>query len=95
MNKAELSEKLAKKTGFTLKDAKAAVDALFSVSDGIIVSAMKQKKKVQITGFGTFQSQKRQARTVRIPGTEGKTKRVAAHRYPRFKPGKSLKDTLR
>jgi DNA-binding protein HU-beta len=95
VNKAELSEKLAKKTGFTMKDARAAVDALFSVDDGIIVSAMKQKKKVQITGFGTFQSQKRSARTVRIPGTEGKTKRVAAHRYPRFKPGKTLKDKMR
>ena len=61
MNKTELVEKVAHKTGLTLKDSKVVVDAIFSTvpKEGIITSELNDGTKVQITGFGTFQTRKR------------------------------------
>ena len=57
MNKTELIERVAQKTGLTMKDAKNVVDAIFSTQpkNGIIANELKSGRKVQITGFGTFQ----------------------------------------
>ncbi len=94
MNKAELVDALAAKTGLSNKAAKDVVDALFGVDGGIIVGELKSRQKIQITGFGTFGADHRPARDWRIPGTE-KTKHVEAHYYPKFKAGKSLKDRVK
>ena len=94
MNKAELVDALAEKTGLTNKGAKDVVDALFGVDTGIIAGPLKSREKIQITGFGTFGADHRPARDWRIPGTE-KTKHVEAHYYPKFKAGKSLKDRVK
>ena len=94
MNKAELVDALAQKTGLTNKGAKDVVDALFGVDAGIIAGELKSREKIQITGFGTFGADHRPARDWRIPGTE-KTKHVEAHYYPKFKAGKSLKDRVK
>ncbi|MBN2566180.1 MAG: HU family DNA-binding protein [Candidatus Eisenbacteria bacterium] len=94
MNKAELVEKLADRAELSKRAAGDVVDAIFSVTDGIIAKELKSKGKVQITGFGTFSADHRPTREWRIPGTD-KTKRVAAHHYPKFKAGKSLKDYVK
>ena len=64
MNKTELVDKVAKKTGLTLKDSKTVVDAIFSTipKEGIIAAELNAGRKVQITGFGTFQIRKRKTR---------------------------------
>ncbi len=94
MNKAELVEKLAEKTGQSNRAAKETVDILFSTDTGIISTELKDRGKVQITGFGTFSAEHRPARDWRIPGSD-KTKHVGSHYYPKFKAGKSLKDTVK
>lgn len=94
MNKAELVDALAQRTGLTNKAARDVVDALFGVETGIISGELKRREKIQITGFGTFGADHRPARDWRIPGTE-KTKHVDAHYYPKFKAGKSLKDHVK
>ena len=94
MNKAELVEALAEKTGVSNRAAKDVVDVLFSPDSGIICKELKDRVKVQITGFGTFSAEHRPARDWRIPGTE-KTKHVGSHYYPKFKAGKSLKDFVK
>jgi len=94
MNKAELVEKLAAKSEMSNRAAKDIVDALFGVDGGIIATELKAKGRVQITGFGTFSADHRPTRDWRIPGTD-KTKRVAAHHYPKFKAGKSLKEFVK
>jgi DNA-binding protein HU-beta len=94
MNKAELVERLADRAELSKRAAGEVVDAIFSVSDGIIARELKSKGKVQITGFGTFSADHRPTRDWRIPGTD-KTKRVPAHHYPKFKAGKSLKDYVK
>ncbi len=94
MNKAELIEKLAERTGESNRASKDIIDALFSTDAGIISTELKDRGKVQITGFGTFSAEHRPARDWRIPGTD-KTKHVGSHYYPKFKAGKSLKDSVK
>ncbi|PID80814.1 hypothetical protein CSB20_05540 [bacterium DOLZORAL124_64_63] len=95
MNKTELTEKLATKTGLSKADAKRAIDAIFSTAprEGIIATAVAKGDKVQITGFGTFERRKRAKRTGRNPQT-GETITIAAAKYPAFVAGKSLKDRV-
>ena len=96
MNKTELVEKVAKKTGLTLKDSKIVVDAIFSTvpKEGIIAAELKSGRKVQITGFGTFQVRKRKKREGRNPQT-GEMIEIPATKFPAFSAGRALKDRLR
>ena len=95
MNKTELIEKVAKKTGMTLKDSRIAVDAVFSTApkEGIIATEMAAGRRVQITGFGTFDTAHRKARQGRNPQT-GKTITIPASKYPAFSAGKALKSRV-
>jgi len=95
MNKAELVEALAGRTGLTNKAAKDVIDALFAVDgNGILAKQLKARERIQITGFGTYSADHRPARDWRIPGTD-RTKHVEAHYYPKFKAGKSLKEFVK
>lgn len=89
MNKAELVEKLAKKTGLTKKDARAALDGVVEV----VTEALKKNEPVIITGFGKFETRKRKATTRMNPQTGQKIK-TPAKVVPAFKAGKNLKDTV-
>ena len=90
VTKQELIETVAEKTGATKKDAKALVEALFET----IAEALAQGKKVQITGFGTFEVRERKARTGVKPGT-GEKIPIPASKYPTFKPGRALKERVK
>lgn len=94
MNKSDLVDALADRTGMTKADAARAVDALFSPDDGIIARALKSDRRVQITGFGTFEAKRRKARTGRNPRT-GQTIHIAASKTPGFRAGKGLKDGIK
>jgi DNA-binding protein HU-beta len=93
MNKSELVDALADRTGMTKADASRAVDAMFSTDGGIIARALKQGDRVQITGFGTFEAKQRKARTGRNPRT-GESIKIAASQSPGFRAGKGLKDAI-
>ena len=93
MNKAELISNLASKTELTRSQATKVVDALFAVEDGIISKALRDGDKVQITGFGSFESKRREARKGRNPRT-GEPVDVDAKRVPYFKPGKEMRERL-
>lgn len=94
MNKSELVQALANKTKLSRADAQRAVDAMFDTNDGIISKALKKGDRIQITGFGTFETRKRKARTGRNPRT-GKEIKIAATTSPSFRAGKGLKDRVR
>jgi len=96
MNKTELTEKLAKKTGMSKAEAKRAIDAIFSTAprEGIIASAVSKGDRVQITGFGSFERRNRKKRTGRNPQT-GESITISAAKYPAFVAGKSLKERVR
>jgi DNA-binding protein HU-beta len=95
MNKTELTSAVADKVGLSLKDARATVDAIFATGkNGIISSELSAGRRVQITGFGTFETRKRKAREGRNPQT-GESIQIPASRYPGFHPGRSLKERVR
>jgi DNA-binding protein HU-beta len=94
MNKSELVQTLAGKTEMTKAQASRAVDALFAADKGIITLALKKGDKVQITGFGTFETRQRKARTGRNPRT-GREIKIGPTTSPTFRPGKALKDSVK
>jgi DNA-binding protein HU-beta len=93
MNKSELVDAVADRTGMTKADAGRAVEALFDTDGGIFAEALRKGDKVQITGFGTFEAKHRKARNGRNPRT-GEEIRISASRTPGFRAGKGLKDAI-
>ena len=89
MNKTELVEAIATKTGLKKKDAEAALAATIDT----VVAAVKKGDKVQLVGFGTFERKARKARTGRNPAT-GDTIKIKASKYPAFTAGKAFKDAV-
>ena len=88
MNKTDLVNEVAKVVS-TKKEAKAAVDCVFSN----ITKALKKKDTVTLIGFGTFKVGQRKARKGRNPQT-GAEIRISAKKVARFVPGKALKDAV-
>ena len=92
MNKSDLVDALADRAGMTKVDTSRAMDALFG-SGGIVAGALRMDKRVQITGFGTFQAKYRKARMGRNPRT-GATIHIPASKTPGFRAGKGFKDAI-
>jgi DNA-binding protein HU-beta len=90
MNKSEFVAKVAEKTGFTKKDAEAAVNAFVSS----VGDALAKGDKIQLIGFGTFETRERKARQGRNPRKPGEVIEIAASKAPVFKAGKALKDSV-
>lgn len=89
MNKMELVAAIADKANLTKKDAEAALGAFVET----VEKTLKKGDKVQLVGFGTFETKKRAAREGRNPQT-GATMKIAASKAPSFKAGKAFKDLL-
>ena len=89
MNKAQLVEAMAVKTGDSKKATAEALDAFVS----IVSEAMKNGDKVQLVGFGSFEVRTRAARKGHNPQTKAEIK-IPACKAPAFKPGKALKDIV-
>ncbi len=94
MNKSDLVQALSERAGLSRSDANTAVDMLFNPEDGLIISALRRGDKVQITGFGTFETRQRKARTGRNPRT-GEEIRIQETVSASFRPGKALKDAVK
>ena len=86
MNKNELIEAMAAKTGSSKAEANRAVTALTD----IISEALKNGDSISLTGFGTFEVRERTERTGRNPKT-GEELKIKAAKVPAFKPGATLK----
>lgn len=89
MNKTELVAAMAEKTELSKKDSEKALKAFIDV----VTEELKKGEKIQLVGFGTFETAKRAARTGKNPQT-GKEIKIAASIAPKFKAGKALKDTV-
>lgn len=89
MKKSEFVTLVAEKTGLSKKDTEKTVDAIFaSLGD-----QMAKGDKLQMSGFGTFETKKRAARTGHNPRT-GEAIKIAAATVPVFKASKTLKDKV-
>jgi len=92
MTKAELVAAIAKKADLS----KAAAEKVLNSFMDVVKAEMKKKKdkaKVALVGFGTFEVVKRKARIGRNPKT-GKAIKIAASLAPKFKAGKGLKKAV-
>ena len=91
MNRTELIDAMAKKMGdsATRKEAEAALKAFVDV----VTEELTKKEKIQLVGFGTFETSVRPEREGRNPRT-GETMKIAESVVPKFKPGKALKDAV-
>ena len=87
MNKTELIAAVAEKAGIAKKDAEKAVNATLDA----ITETMVAGDKVQLVGFGTFETRRREARTGRNPRHK-EAFEIPASTVPAFKPGKALTD---
>ena len=89
MNKAELIMAVAGETGLSKKDAEAMLNATMKV----ITDTLAKEEKVQIVGFGTFETKHRAERMGRNPRTKEDVL-IPATTTPVFKAGKALKDAV-
>lgn len=90
MNKTELIEKIANETEASKSEAQRFFDAFTDV----VTDALKDEDAVQITGFGKFYVQKREAREGINPQTKSKIN-IAASKVPKFTAGNALKDAIK
>jgi len=86
MNRAELVNEVAERTGSKKAEVSRIVNAVFEV----MRDAFRAGERVTIVGFGSFRIVDRAARTGRDPKT-GKPIEIPARKVVRFKPGKNLK----
>lgn len=89
MNKTELINAVAAKTGVSKKDA----DKVISATLDTIVETMKAGEKVSLVGFGAFEVKERAARVGHNPRTNEQIE-IPASKVPQFKAGKALKDAV-
>lgn len=90
MNRNELISEIANRTGLTKKASGYALN----IATEAIMREVSQGNKVQIIGFGTFESRDRQERKGRNPQT-GKPITIEAKKVPVFKPGAEFKNMLK
>ena len=89
MNKTELIAAVAESAGLTKKDTERIVNAAIDT----ITASLVKGEKVQISGFGTFETKEREARVGRNPHTKEEI-HIPATRVPGFKASKALKDIV-
>ncbi len=89
MNKTELIAAAAEHAGMTKKDTERVLNAAIDA----VTAALVQGDRVQVSGFGTFETKVREARIGRNPHTKEAIE-IPATRVPGFKASKSLKDVI-
>lgn len=89
MTKNELIAAVAEKNGLTKKDADAIVCSVLDT----IGAELANGNRVQLAGFGIFETKTRAARTGRNPKTK-ETIEIAASTSVAFKASKTLKDAV-
>ena len=89
MNKAELITSLAEKSSLTKKDVEVVLKAFVES----VEEALEKGEKVQLVGFGTFETRQRAARVGRNPRTKEEIN-IPESTVPVFKAGKEFKDRV-
>ena len=87
MNKTELIAAVAEKASISKKESEVVINAALDT----IIDSLKNDEKVQLVGFGGFETKKREARMGRNPKTKEAIE-IPATTIPVFKAGKALKE---
>ncbi len=86
MNKNELINEVARRTGLSRREAEVGVQTMLD----LVAKELTSGGKVTLTGFGTFDVGKRRERAGVNPRT-GKPIKIPATKMPRFKPSKNMR----
>lgn len=89
MNKTELVNSISEKAQLSKKDSEAALKAFITT----VEEALASGDKVQLVGFGTFETRERAAREGRNPRTK-EIIHIPASKSPAFKAGKEFKEKV-
>ena len=89
MNKTDLIAVAAEQSGMSKKDTERVINAAIEA----ITASLVKGEKVQVSGFGTFETKDREARVGRNPHTKEAIE-IPATRVPGFKASKALKDAV-
>jgi DNA-binding protein HU-beta len=92
VNRQQLALALAARLGRPKAEVARTLEALFG-AEGLIAGELKRGRKVTISGFGSFETRKRKARTGRNPRT-GRAMTIKASTAPVFRAGKGLKEAV-
>lgn len=92
MNKTELVAKTQENIDIEVskKDLTTIIDGIIKTIQDAVISG----DKVQLVGFGTFETTTRAARKGRNPAT-GQAISIPESKSPKFKAGKSFKDAVK
>ena len=89
MNKTELIAAVAEKTGATRKETEQILSAVLeTITDELVAGG-----RVQLVGFGAFETKHREPRVGRNPRTKEAVE-IPASTVPVFKAGKALKEKV-
>jgi DNA-binding protein HU-beta len=89
MNKTDLVNVVMAETSLPEKDVKAVINATLAA----VSNALKEGDKVQLLGFGTFETKEVEAREGRNPKT-GEAIKIDAHKKAHFTSAQALKDHI-
>jgi DNA-binding protein HU-beta len=90
MNKTDLINNISEKSGMTKKDVETVLNGFL----GEVTDALSSGDKVQLIGFGTFETRKRSGRTGRNP-QNGTSISIPESVVPAFKAGNKLKEAVK
>lgn len=90
MNKNELINEVARKTGLSRRESEVGVQTMLD----LISKEVARGGKVTLTGFGTFDVGKRRARSGVNPRT-GDPIKIPASKMPRFRPSRNLRSKVK
>jgi len=91
MNKQELFEKIAQNAQTEKKEVIKVMEAF----EEVVIKALKRGEEVTLTGFGTWLAKFRSARGGVNPQNPTERIQVPAVTVPKFRAGKTLKDSLK
>lgn len=90
MNKTDLINSISEKSGLTKKD----VESVLNTFLGEVTGALASGDKVQLIGFGTFETRSRSGRVGRNPQT-GEPITIQASKVPAFSAGNKLREAVK
>lgn len=90
MNKSELLVNISEKSGLKKVEAERALNAFIET----VTESLAKEEKVQLVGFGTFETRDRKAREGRNPRKPDEVIKIPASKAPVFKAGKTLKEAV-
>jgi len=89
MNKTELIDAVATKSGLTKANTALVLDGMIEA----VKESLAKNEPIQLIGFGSFEVTERAAREGRNPAT-GAALKIAAKKVVKFKVGKALADAV-